>query len=294
MANDSQHIVIVSHQRSGTHLTIDTILNNLALFAASPEPACITIDRLSSHMHKTHPTLTDVRARMSEGPTLFKSHTHANIENFFQGSSELSRFMEELFKNSKIIYVHRDGQDVMVSLFHFLRTMNPQLASIDFHDFLRMNNDVDAVTYRGELDRPSYWAFHVESWLDKKDVLSVSFDDLLTDPEAVLKRISDFTHHPMTERFKSVRRSRKGLSYLTEKIRRRMPIDLLTGKKFTSVSFRKGQSGDWVNYFSEDDLAFFQQRAGKVNRFLNRREMTSLAQPSEISRTLESVADTET
>jgi hypothetical protein len=219
-------------------------------------------------MKKTEPTLAQVQTRMRQGPMVFKTHTHANIADFFQGSSSLSSFIAELFERSKIIYVHRDGRDVMVSLYYYMTPRNRRAPEPDFHDFLRMRNDIDAVTYRADFDRPSYWAFHVESWLAMKNVLPVSFEDVLTNHRKVLSDISDFTQQSLASEIRNMRRSRRGLGFLAEQWRRRVRLGLLGEKKFTSVSFRKGESGDWVNHFSKEDVEFFEQRAGVANRRL--------------------------
>lgn len=132
-----------------------------------------------------------------------------------------------------------------------------------------IENDIDTETYNSRMERPSYWAFHVKSWLSQKNILLVSFDDILKDYESTLRRISEFTGESLARRSMDMRRSEKGLKSILRKARRRIPFLAFNDRKYTSISFRKGESGDWVNYFTEDDAAFFQRQAGDVNSSLN-------------------------
>ncbi len=152
----------------------------------------------------------------------------------------------------------------MTSLYHYQKGFDGALSDVTFSDYIRMANDFDSPAYDGDLNRVSYWDFHVRSWIDKKDCLIVSFDDLLNNYENTLQRISKFINEPINENIQSTIRKPAGRlqSYLFRLKSR------LQGVRFSSVSFRKGVSGDWENYFSDRDLAFFRERAEEINKKL--------------------------
>lgn len=255
-------IIIASHRRSGTHLTIDAIYNNFASLYQNATNDFVTLDHLSSHVQRKSLTLQQVRDRVSRDPCLLKTHTHGNWRNFFIGSEELTAFVSELFEKSKIIYVHRDGRDVLTSLYHYQQVFDESIRRLSFSDYIRMPNSFDHGTYEGEMNRVQYWAFHIESWLNKKGCLMISFDDLHSSYVATLRRIAEFIEEPLNNDMLDVRLQASSTP---------APSELTRKTSYTTVNFRKGTSGDWKKHFSGVDVDFFDAIAGETNRRLGYR-----------------------
>lgn len=264
----AKRIIVASHRRSGTHLAIDTIANNFNAFSASPYVSLLTLDGLASHVQHKDLSPQQFRRRIHGIDCILKTHSHGFIHEFFDGPAEVSDFAEELFSNAKVIYVHRDGRDVLSSLYHYQKACDRNIKDIPFGKYIRMPNSFDKETYKGDLDKVAFWAFHVSSWMKNNNCLLMSFDDFQGDYSMALNRISDFIDEPLIEKIQDVRRSAKTrIGALREKVRMRV-LNNLGGSRHSSVIFRKGISGDWASYFSSEDLAFFCSRAGELNRKL--------------------------
>lgn len=246
-----KHVIVASHRRSGTHLTIDTIINNFPMFSNNPEIGKVTLDSLVAE-GKQHRAIDEIRALTSQGPCVLKTHAHGDIGNFFL-KSDSGDFIDDLFSNSKIIYVHRDGRDVLTSLYYYMQNFDEEIKKVPFNEFIRMTNKFDEDSYNGELNRVEYWQFHVRSWLDRKNVLFLSFNDFFGNLHNTLTKISRFIELPFNPQVKDVKLA-KGKHQ--------------DGVKHSSVCFRKGKSGDWKEHFGKDDSAYFDLIAGKTNRLL--------------------------
>ncbi|CAN2045681.1 O-methyltransferase [Candidatus Magnetomoraceae bacterium gMMP-13] len=250
-----QHVIVASHRRSGTHLTIDSIINNFFIFSQNPDINKVTLDHLLTQ-GKQHQSIAEIQAQICHSPCILKTHSHGNIENFFS-KSELKNFINKLFSNSKIIYVHRDGRDVLTSLYYYMHNFNEKIKNIPFSEFIRMPNDFNEDTYEGELNRVEYWQFHVRSWLEKKDILFLSFDDFHKDLHNTLIKISRFIGYPINSEIKDIRLSKTSLISKNQQVIRR-----------SSVCFRQGQSGDWKRLFNKDSIEYFNMIAGETNQLL--------------------------
>lgn len=265
----NKHVIVASHRRSGTHLTIDAVINNFKVFSQNSTPVIVTLDHLSSHVPQQKIDLRELQKQIASSPCLLKTHAHGNISKFFIGTSHFSAFIHELFQDSKIIVVHRDGRDVLTSLYFYMQGFDQKINDTTLSEFIRMKNNFDEGTYPGEMDRVSYWGFHVDSWLGEDNVLLLSFDDFQNKYVETLKKISQFIEHPLDGKVKDVKRQKE--SKVIIHVRRYMQ-KLITQRfiriKYSSVNFRKGESGDWVNYFSDDDQKYFNPRAGLVNQAL--------------------------
>ena len=237
---------------------IDAIANNFKAFSHT-DMSKLTLDRLSSHVTK-HIPLDDLRSRLERYPNVLKTHSHGRLDNFFIGSSQLSKFIEGLFEDSKIFYIHRDGRDVLTSLYFYVKSFNKNLGEVCFSDFIRMNNDFDHETYIGNLDRISYWLYHVETWLAREDIFLLSFNDLLYDYQNTLRRISQHIGLPLPKTIVNVIRD-NAVNTFAERIKRKLHL----GIRYSTVYFRKGQSGDWINHFSTEDRIYFEAKAGYMN-----------------------------
>jgi hypothetical protein len=158
---------------------------------------------------------------------------------------------------AQAIYVVRDGRDVAVSMYWQLKRTIAMKA--DFSDYL-------AAYLEGWLTGAGPWSQHVTEWLDSPayaagKVLVIRYEDMKVDAASELRRMASFLGVTAADEaiadaleagsFKSMKereRETKGLAHLE------------TNERISVV--RKGEVGDWRNYFSAEDQATFAATAG--------------------------------
>jgi len=151
----------------------------------------------------------------------------------------------------KVIYIVRDGRDVLVSYWHYHCPRNYKL---DFSDFLQSSI------------WPGQWHKHVRFWLDRSEKISlllVRYEDLLTEPEKQLKRMAEFSGLSFdNERIGySVRCSSFGNLQQIENEKGHPRIkSKVSGFKF----FRNGVTGDWKKCFGPKEKEIFKKYANPV------------------------------
>ncbi|MCP4614316.1 MAG: sulfotransferase domain-containing protein [Planctomycetes bacterium] len=266
------YVVVASHRRSGTHLTIDTITNNFPIFYSERGKYPLVLDHLSGYI-KTNLNLDEVKAKLESGPTVLKTHSHGKIRDFFQIKNDFKEFSDILNK-SRIIYVYRDGRDVLTSLYYYHyypRKGRKGMNKVTFGEFIRMMNDYDACTYENDMDRSSYWSFHIKSWLAWKSILTLSYKELIYDYEKTISKISKYIHQKPSNDICDVRvKAKNNIGSLLHKLQKRLPKNL-QNKRYTSTLFRRGRTGDWKSLFKDEDIELFNKIAGDTNRQLGYR-----------------------
>lgn len=182
------------------------------------------------------PQTTVVAARM-QSPRLLKTHMPYGC---------LPAAVEA--GHGKVIYVARNPKDLCVSLFHFFGIMVGQSIRGEFPDFFERFK-------AGYISRGP-WVDHVSAYWDHrsdKNVLFLLFEDMLQHPEETVSKIADFLGRPLTD---------QQISHIVNKTR----FDVMSNDPavnfkmhpFLKVSapkeskMRKGQIGDWMNYFTPD------------------------------------------
>lgn len=254
-----KHVIVASHQRSGTHLTIDSLRANFEQLADD----YIDLDRMLP-AHRKGLQASEFSELLNKEPKIhiIKSHSTPGFMEFASDQANLS-MAEQVKKDSKIIYVYRDGRDVLSSLYFFEKNMMPKPPERTFAEFLRSPHIFFNVAGRHgacgwppEITPPEAWARHVSEWMDTNGCFGVSYEELTTDPDSALRKTASFLGLPVPA---SVQRIEFHQPSLLARIVRR-----ITGKHYTSsaVQPRKGVAGDWVNHFSKDDEAFFWKAAG--------------------------------
>jgi len=256
----SKSIVVATHRRSGTHWMLDALRNN----SPSINPKFLTLEQIEPSHHQPIP-LEDFQQSLQSliGHVLIKVHDLPTA-TYWQRNRERT-FVESIFQQSRTVYVHRDGRDVMVSLYHYFQSFSTSIAERPFSEFLRMNHDLDGDT---DLSRPAFWAHHVQMWMNQPNLIAVSYASLETDYENTLRSVADFLDVRLNDTLQPIElpdHSHKPT--LVDRILYRLGIE--TPKVITSaVQPRKGKSGDWRNYFSDADLDFFMAEAGETMREL--------------------------
>lgn len=158
------------------------------------------------------------------------------------------------------IYMVRDGRDVAVSYYHHHCATG--MFSGGFSEFFRWFAS-------GSLDGYGAWDKNVESWLRQIDVqpeafLLLRYEDLLNNPASQLESVlvllgigADRERIEFSVRANEKDRMRKKEND-SRFLRERMKLE---GATFV----RSASPGQWDKYFSEKDLAMFEQTMGEVN-----------------------------
>lgn len=209
-------VLVASHRRSGTHLTIDSISNN-----ASYDFGIHNFDKVRNGIG-----LEEYGNRNM----ILKSHM--NGDAFDKHEKE---FLE---KNIRILYAFRDGRGVMQSLYNY------ENKDVDFPSFINEINKYDTEDYIGELTRLEYWAFHVKSWLSKEYVTPVKFEDLRSSYESTIDIVfSKMDIDLKSKKIKDIRQTNRLLYYFKKYIAK---------QKLTTVKFNSGKVSSFTRYFDED------------------------------------------
>jgi len=221
-------IFIVSYPRSGNTWVRFLLANLIRYDSGKP------VDFYS--VHQIIPAL-EVRAhreilRAMPPPRLIKSHNPYD-----------SRFQ-------RVIYILRDGRDVMVSYYYYLTGQGRFEGS--FLDFLK-KKDL----------RPCLWHEHVESWLQagvQCDLLLVRYEDLLRQPEAELERMARFAGLPCSQ-------ERLHWAVLNSSFDAMRRTEKQKGRAFGSRNLdfvRKGIVGDWQSHFGPAHKEVFKSYANQT------------------------------
>ena len=256
----SKTIVVATHRRSGTHWTLDALRNN------SPDvnETFLTLERLSSD-HASPMPLGEFRRQLEtlEGCVLLKVHD-LPAASFWKRDEERA-FALSLLRGSPVIYTHRDGRDVMVSLYYYMQSFDADVKKQSFSDFIRSESKLDGVD--SGLSRAAYWACHARDWLRQPQVLRVSYEGLEKTYETSLREMADFlgislqrSLSPIVLPGKSGKPSLLGRALWKLGHRQK--------RLSSAVQPRRGGSGDWRNHFNDDDIAFFMAEAGDQMRKL--------------------------
>lgn len=172
----------------------------------------------------------------------------------------------------KCVYVMRDGRDAVVSqYFHIAQTIpegdHPRLTARQRRMFPGLVNKanvhdnfpgfVDRMMTRPQSSRAN-WGEHVRSYYesDNPNVVLIRYEDLLHDGEAALARAMARLTGEEAD-LDRVRDALRRFSFERQAGRRR-------GVEQPSSFLRKGQVGDWANYFTRQAAETFDRACGEM------------------------------
>lgn len=150
-------VFIVGYPKSGNTWVQNLVASIVYGLDASKAPDSLIQD-LVPDIHYKH------YYRRYQTPMFFKSHHLPKSEY------------------KRVIYLLRDGRDVMVSYFNFLKTLKNQ--EIDFFKIVH-----------GENLFPCKWHEHLEAWLSNPynaKIIFISYENLYGDPINELKKLCEF------------------------------------------------------------------------------------------------------
>ncbi len=227
-------ILVVSHERSGTHFLINTLARNFGLQAQQ-----IDLDLAHGFDPRDRPAALAGLARFRGRPVgqVFKAH-HA--------SALLLPVLDTMRDEFIVLYIHRDGRDALTSLWHWLNRLRPgwgpQTTTVG--EFLRATPSGGLLQYQ-EGPVPNMlarWRQHVEGWLAAGNAVHrIAYEGLHGDFDATVARLATILETPVASA-------------------RRPGLD-----DPSSLPWR-GQVGNWRNAFTAEDAAYFEREAGATLR----------------------------
>lgn len=169
----------------------------------------------------------------------------------------------------------RDGRDVMVSYYHhmfFGNSIQPTYVLEKYKHQFGIDNPEDVM---GNLPRyieqmftnyslggvKTDWKSFIESYLGKKDVVLVKYEDLLSNTVSELSRVLKDIGYDGVE-INEIKKSVDKYSFKAQSSR-------VAGVEQKNSFLRKGVSGDWKNYFSKEARDKFDYYAGDLLISLN-------------------------
>ncbi|KAM4693518.1 sulfotransferase 6B1-like [Discoglossus pictus] len=238
-------ILLAVYPKCGTNWTLSVIQDMIHAVYNQDAPAVIPMIEFK---------WKDKSEKLKQAPSPRVLATHFNYDYIPKSIFD---------KKSKILVVLRNPKDAAVSFFHFYNNdpLLPNYSSWDtfFQDFISGN-----VVWGSYFDHAVAWNKHI----DDEGVFIITFEQMKKDLEGAVKRIADFFGLPLNQEqihqiadkgtFKSMKKKSKE-----------------THGQFGEFLFRKGEVGDWKNYFTkaqseEVDAKFKEYLAGtKAGELMN-------------------------
>ncbi|MBD2158907.1 sulfotransferase domain-containing protein [Leptolyngbya sp. FACHB-16] len=170
-------------------------------------------------------------------------------------------------KYPRVIYIVRDGRDVAVSYYFYMQSRKLIPLDMPFGDYLRAfnANRIDHIRAFNinQPDQYYSWSDHVHSWLDNasESFLLLRYEDMKADAETQFLRCLEFAHFPIemdrvnfaVECCKFENLQQREQNWYSQK-----------GNAPLYPFFRKGTSGQWQEYFTEEMLEIFLARHGSA------------------------------
>lgn len=232
--------IVVSHERSGTHLLINTIAASFGYSQGRIDIDGQGIDWCAPG--ELHRFLCRFDGKHVQ--SVFKSHHPFEV---------FEPCIDALLEQFEVFYIYRDGRDVMTSFWRFLNQLGwdegPKEDSVSTFMRCAPRGKLERYQMRDFESMVDRWAEHVRGWSERapSEVVRVSYEDLLSnfDKTVMAKLAPAFGRAPRD--------------------------DVLAKPSLESPSVMpwRGRAGTWRQFFDEDDERFFEARAGEVMRSLS-------------------------
>jgi hypothetical protein len=189
------------------------------------------------------------------------------ITPYLDSSHIVLKSISKFFPDARIIYLLRDGRDVLTSgVFHWL-TKHEKGQNLNNFEKLRKETIIEK---KQDISGPFFQKKEICKWANEwkqplqavnefKSVFPVKiikYEDLLVHPEEILKTCFDFLKVRSTK--KILRAAVESGSF------KEMSNGRNRGESDSVAHVRKGISGDWKNYFSYEDAKLFHEISGDL------------------------------
>ncbi|MGK7952409.1 MAG: sulfotransferase domain-containing protein [Xenococcaceae cyanobacterium] len=246
-------ILIASHPRSGTHLTIDLLRKQFA--------ECHSWKRYGESLARLYFALESfapINKPLSENIALnilsrakrpiIKTHCDPQFSYLL---SQKQSWVYWLKEEADIYYVFRDGRDVMCSLHLFMQSYDPT-TRCSLSEFMQQK-------IRG-VSRVKNWANHIQTWLSEPKVKALKFEDIIKNPHSALNTIGQdlqltplYKEPLLPKRIESIWHSR--WLRLTQR----------QSESTAIIGYYGGQQVQkWQTTFTAEDRHFFNSEAGDM------------------------------
>ncbi|XP_040286082.1 sulfotransferase 6B1-like [Bufo bufo] len=173
----------------------------------------------------------EILARFKDRPSPRILSTHLCFKNIPKSIFE---------KKVKILLLVRNPKDTAVSFYNFYNSM-PALPSYNSWDSFFKDFANGRVVFGQYFDFFATWEKH----FDDKTMMAITYEEMKMDYLTALKKISEFFQLSLNEEQINLVASRTSFNSMKGKSEN-------THGKVGDSFFRKGEIGDWKNYFTED------------------------------------------
>ena len=266
-------IMVNSHPRSGTHLLIDAITQNVpnAFFPHDPRlPADFNYGSLLRDDPNVNAVFAEQIERSDKNCIVIKNHlmpaamTRAIESSDY--SDETRQLLRRIWNDAIRIYIHRDPRDTLVSLYHHLRPNQEVDFSTFLHDPSQYSYKELPSDYEGYANKPRFWRAHIEDWmaLVPMRVTAVAFEDLDGHFGSTFRQIMQENHIPLKGDVRKPQKqtdaNRGFLGRLKHKLYRK---GIRVRVESTAIEHSQ-REGSWETYFSPEDLALTLAEVGET------------------------------
>lgn len=181
-------LMVVSHERSGTHFLMNALAAEFGLSASPP-------------VHLDRPAITLNFYSPGAVAAFFAKTRNRKVDSIRKSHHQLAFFaeqLEDILAHIRIFYIYRDPRDVAHSFRHFLNALKwfegPKLAQAGAFIRAAPAGQLLRYQYHQLPDMLDRWRVHVEGWLDAAErypqITTVSYEELDRDYDAVLDRFA--------------------------------------------------------------------------------------------------------
>ncbi len=173
-------IVVATHMRSGTHLTIDMLRRQFTSVGGWKWPG-----EANDSVYLALDVMSGLQANWGErrGFRILRRSKHPICKVHWTAPdfADLAKLQPELatwiLNRGRVIYVIRDPKKVMASMLAW------ELSANDSH---RKPDDIESWI----VPKLNYWASHVNQWVDRPGTLVLRFEDIVKRPKTVVKDVA--------------------------------------------------------------------------------------------------------
>ncbi|XP_038057976.1 sulfotransferase 2A1-like [Patiria miniata] len=164
----------------------------------------------------------------------------------------VDRLPHQIFaKKAKVIYVMRNPKDTLVSFYTYTSAPQFQGQRVDWKTLFQCHLD-------GHYPGGSWWA-HVQGyWAHRSEInfLILTYENMKQDHPSAVRQIADFLEVTLTD--EQVGHVVEATSFESMKER--------AVNTHTEGHYRKGQVGDWKNYFTKAESEAFDEKIERLRR----------------------------
>ena len=247
-------IIIATHERSGTHLAIDTFRRqflecNSWKYPGEPlDRLYLSLESVMEREGTDERVVQRILGRCQR--PLIKCH-HCSPE-LHDASLQNFTWLQEILSAAEIVYVCRDGRAVMCSWFEYVnKNFGAGWSSVG--ELMRQK--------RQGMSLPKYWASHVKKWLARPGIITLRTEDLLQNPERQVADLGRKLHLTVRGRMPVLPPNRHfGWMNAFARFFCVRP----QGTAIVAGLLRRAKSPKWQEAFTPEDRSFFHAEAGDV------------------------------